>query len=82
MRFCRKMRSHFITNATANTAIAMSMAKEIWTAKGVRNDGIQDLVELINSASLKLIRVCENHAYDATAKATGAAADGGMGGEI
>lgn len=51
-----------MTTAAANAAVAMSMAKEI-SCHG-RYDGVQELVQLINSASLSLIQICENKAHD------------------
>ena len=61
MHFCKPMKRHFMTTASANAATALSMAKEIHSKKGHCED-VTDLVKLIDAASLKLIKACERHA--------------------
>ena len=61
-RFCTPMKRHYMTKAAANAATALSMAKELQTAIG-HKPGIQELVQIIDKASLDLIRLCEAAAY-------------------
>jgi hypothetical protein len=61
-RFCTPMKKHYMTNAAANSAIALSMAKELQTAIG-HKPGIQELVQIINKAAIDLIKLCESAAY-------------------
>jgi hypothetical protein len=72
-RFCNPMERHYMTKAAANAATALSMAKELDTACDMAGPGwppkqapggIQDLVQIINDASLKLIRRCKQAAYE------------------
>jgi len=60
------MKRHYITRAASNSAVALSMAKESWWKegwpKGQSNEDVQDLVQLIDSTSIKLIAACERHA--------------------
>jgi len=65
MRFCKPMKRHFITAASGNASVALSMAKEAYIQApiGVRSsEEIQSLVQIINGASLKLISACERYA--------------------
>lgn len=61
MRYCNPMKRHFITTATGNAAIALSMAKEVWCKETAPED-VQDLVHLMDSTARKLIAACERHA--------------------
>ena len=71
-RFCTPMERHYMTKAAANAATALSMAKELITACNVAHadwppipapEGVQDLVQIINNVSLRLIQRCKDAAY-------------------
>ena len=73
LQFCKPMGRHYMTKAAANAATALSMAKEIHTAclvdgpgwpQSPMPDGISELVQVINSTALLLIRLCSVAAYD------------------
>ena len=67
------MERHYMTKAAANAATALSMAKEIsvackfagadWPPYHVP-EGIHDLVQIINSTALLLIRLCNTAAHE------------------
>ena len=63
--YCKPMRRHFITSATVNAAMALSMAKEVWVNEKAPRD-VQEMVKIIDQASRGLIRVCEQIAFEAT----------------
>jgi len=72
-RFCRPMERNYITKAATNATQALCMAKEIsavcdvahadWPPRQVP-EGIQDLVQIINSTALLLIRRCHEVAHE------------------
>ena len=53
-----------MTKASSNSAIALTMAKEIWCHPTVDTTSVQEFVNLINHASLSLIKICENIALN------------------
>ncbi len=60
------MRKHFITGASRNSSEALSMAKGLWERPFDERgylDGVQEMVEVINTASIKLRSLCERHDY-------------------
>jgi len=58
------IRKHYIHTATKNAAIALNMAQQVSNKEGIpHSDAVQELVHLINSASLALQRVCESIEY-------------------
>lgn len=59
--FCKPMKRHFMTQASANAAVALSMAKELHSMAGPCT-GVSELVQVINQASLELIRLCQSAA--------------------
>lgn len=63
-KFCKPMRRNWMTTASSNAVVALSMAKELQAKVGYPN-GLQSLVKIINIASIELISFCENCAYDA-----------------
>lgn len=69
--YTKPMRRHYITAATGNAAIGLSMAKEVLSKcdSGKAPEALQELVHVINIASLSLIKICERHA--STADETG-----------
>lgn len=63
MRFCEPMKRHFMTTAASNAATALSMAKELWASDVNSKTGVQELVQIIDFSSRRLIDVCQSHAY-------------------
>jgi hypothetical protein len=59
------MRRHFITSATVNSAMALSMAKEVWGNEKAPQE-VEEMVKIIDQAARGLIKVCERIAFEAT----------------
>lgn len=62
-----KLKNHYITRAARNTSEALMMAMQLWMqphAKRGDIDGVQEFVETINAASIKLRDICERHEYN------------------
>ncbi|MBY0484582.1 MAG: hypothetical protein K2P83_08820 [Nitrosomonas sp.] len=54
---------HYIINAMKNSSVALGMSLELWANKGTHGEGVQELVTIINAASIQLkniCRACEN----------------------
>lgn len=53
----------FIVKAATNSAMALQMAQQIWTDPEQAGYELVDLVEIINTVSIKLKRYCQmvNH---------------------
>lgn len=62
--FCRPMERHYITKASANAAMALSMAKELQRDNGVNEPGVQELVHVIDCAARGLIQLCRTRAAE------------------
>jgi hypothetical protein len=59
------LRKNYIHSATKNAAIALNMAQQVNDKEGIsHSDAVQELVCLINSASLALQRVCTSMEYN------------------
>lgn len=60
-----RLRRHYIHTATKNAAVALNMAQQVWDKENMPVDrGVQELVTIINTASLSLQRVCESMQYE------------------
>jgi hypothetical protein len=60
-----RLRKHYIHTTTKNAAVALNMAQQVWDKENMPVDrGVQELVTIINTASLSLQRVCEAMQYE------------------
>lgn len=62
-----KIKRHYILVAARNTSEALMMAMQLWMhspSKKIPLDHLQNYVDTINSASIKLRRICERIEFD------------------
>lgn len=57
------IKRHYIHQATKNAAVALNMAQQVWDSGDCNTPAVQELVQLINSASLALQRICDRGCY-------------------
>jgi hypothetical protein len=50
---------HYIINAMKNSSVSLGMALELWSRSGQHRDGTQELVTIINAASIQLKNICK-----------------------